>query len=219
MQLLHTCSRAHHLDLELVMPDEMTLEWFLRLADRQSGCEDLIRRDPQLLNVSVLSLKIRWGFAGGIAPSLASLLSRTPSLTRLHMDASPYCFAIFEGEEAPPPPRGGQRWMSGGVRTDDGLRLDGLREVSVDGLKGADREECRVLELLLGSAPRSLERMCLTFRDDAAASIVDEIATEIPARFPMATGRWERCPPSVLTWIKLEDENSQPRRAKKFRGE
>ncbi|RLM86250.1 hypothetical protein C2845_PM04G21690 [Panicum miliaceum] len=125
--------------------------------------EDLIRRVPQLPNVSALSLKIRWGFGGGIAPSLASLLSRTPGLTRLRMDTSPYCFAVF----------------------------------------GEDPEECRVLEVLLGSAARSLERVSLTFGDDAAASIFDEIATDIPARFPVAAaGRWERCPPSVLTWIK-----------------
>lgn len=61
---------------------------------------------------------------------------------------------------------------------------------------------------MLGKAPRSLERMSLTFRD-AAASIVDEIATEIPVRFPMATGRWERFPPSVLTWIKLQERELQ----------
>jgi hypothetical protein len=73
----------------------------------------------------------------------------------------------------------------------------------VVGLKGEDPEECRVLEVLLGSAARSLERVSLTFGDDAVASIVDEIATDIPARFPVAAaGRWERCPPSVLTWIK-----------------
>jgi len=55
----------------------------------------LIRRVPQLPNASALSLKIRWGFGGGVAPGLASLLSRTPALTRLRVDASPYCFAVF----------------------------------------------------------------------------------------------------------------------------
>ncbi|CAN6205298.1 unnamed protein product [Urochloa humidicola] len=208
LQLLHTCSLARHLDLELVVPDKMALlNW--------GACEDLIRHVPPLPNVSVLSLKLRWGFGGGIAPILASLISTTPSLTRLHVDASPYCFSVFEGEGMPP--RRGQRWTSG-ARAVDGLRLDGLREVCVDGLKGADPEECRILELLLGSAPQSLERISLTFRD-APATIVDEIAADIQAHFSMATGRWERCSPSVLTWIKLEDENSQPRRAKKFRGE
>ncbi|RLN34318.1 hypothetical protein C2845_PM03G03530 [Panicum miliaceum] len=220
LQLLHACSLAHHLDLELVMPDETTLlNW---LGPAQGACEDLIRRVPQLPNVSALSLKIRWGFGGGIAPSLATLLSRTPSLTRLRVEASPYCFAVFEGDvPPPPPPRGWQRWTSG-VRAGGGgvpLRLDGLREVAVVGLKGEDPEECRVLDVLLGSAARSLERVSLTFRDDAAASVADEIAADIPGRFPMAAGRWERCPPSVLAWVKREDENSQPRRAKKCRGE
>ena len=111
-----------------------------------------------------------------------------------------------------------QRWTRGGVRAGGGrLRLDGLRELAVVGLKGGDPEEYRVLEVLLGSAPRSLERTSLTFRDDAAAaSIVDEIATDVPAHFSMAAGRWKCCPPRVLTWIK---ENSQPRRANKCRGE
>ncbi|CAL5063315.1 unnamed protein product [Urochloa decumbens] len=214
LQLLRACSLARHLDMELVVPDDMALlNW---LGPERGACEDLVRHVPQLPNVSVLSLKLRWGLGGGIAPSLASLLSRTPSLTRLHVDASPYCFSVFEGNKEPP--RRGQRWTSG-AHTGDGLRLDRLREVSVDGLKGADPEECRVLELLLlGSPPQSLERISLTFRD-APASIVDEIATEVQARFSMATGRWERCLPSVLTWIKLEDDNSQPRCAKKFRGE
>ncbi|CAL5073253.1 unnamed protein product [Urochloa decumbens] len=213
LQLLHTCSLARHLDMELVVPDDMALlNWLGPEVGTRGACEDLVRHVPQLPNVSVLSLKLRWGFGGGIAPSLVSLLSRPPSLTRLHVDASPYCFSVFEGnkEPPPPPPRRGQRWTSG-AHTGDGLRLDRLREVSVDGLKGADPEECRVLELLLlGSPPQSLERISLTFRD-APASIVDEIATEVQARFSMATGRWERCPPSVLTWIKLEDDNSQPR--------
>ncbi|XP_025804114.1 uncharacterized protein LOC112883098 isoform X1 [Panicum hallii] len=94
LQLLHACSLAHHLDLELVMPDEMSrLLYWLGPAE-QGACGDLIRRVPQLPNVSALSLRIRWGFGGGIAPSLASLLSRTPGLTRLRMDASPYCFAV-----------------------------------------------------------------------------------------------------------------------------
>jgi len=85
-----------------------------------------------------------------------------------------------------------QRWTRGGVRAGGGrLRLDGLRELAVVGLKGGDPEEYRDLEVLLGSAPRSLERTSLTFRDDAAAaSIVDEIATDVPAaRFPTAAGR------------------------------
>jgi len=86
----------------------------------------------------------------------------------------------------------------------------------VVGLKGEDPEEYRVLKLLLGSASPSLERVSLTFRDDAAASIVDEIATDVPAHFSMAAGRWKCCPPRVLTWIK---QNSQPRRANKCRGE
>lgn len=75
--------------------------------------------------------------------------------------------------------------------------------MSVDGLKGTDSEEHRLVKLLLASAPPSLERMTLTFRD-AAASIVDEIATEIPVHFPMATaGRWDRCTTSVLTWTRV----------------
>ncbi|XP_039797779.1 putative F-box/LRR-repeat protein At3g28410 [Panicum virgatum] len=201
LQLLHACSQAHHLDLELVMPDETTLLNWLGPAEH-GACEDLIRRVPQLPNASALSLKIRWGFGGGVAPSLASLLSRTPALTRLRVDASPYCFAVFEGDEPPPRPRGWQRWTSGVRAGDDGLRLDSLREVAVVGLKGEDPEEYRVLKLLLGSASPSLERVSLTFRDDAAASIVDEIATDVPTRFSMAAGRWKCCPPRVLTWIK-----------------
>ncbi|KAF8780784.1 hypothetical protein HU200_000724 [Digitaria exilis] len=95
MQLLRACSVAHHLDLELVMPDEMTL-LSRRLGPENKGAgEDLIRYVPQLPNVSVLSLKLRWGFGGGIAPSLASILSRTPSLTRLRMELNPYCFAVY----------------------------------------------------------------------------------------------------------------------------
>ncbi|KAL6656350.1 hypothetical protein ACP70R_007176 [Stipagrostis hirtigluma subsp. patula] len=212
VQLLHKCSLAEHLAMELVMPDEMALlNW---LGPEQGACEDLIRHVPQLPNVSVLSLKLSWGFGGNIGPSLASLLSRAPSLTRLRIDASPYCFTVTESKEAAPPPCGEYQW--GHSRKDGELRLDRLREVSVDGLKGTDCEEYRVLELLLGSVPTSLERLSLTFCG-TAASIFDKIATEIPKHFPMAAGRWDRCPPSVLTWSMMQGKNSQAREAKKLR--
>ena len=167
-----------------------------------------------------LSAKDRRRSASTVATrSLASLLSRALGLTRLRVDASPYCFAVFvllmhstiairienkpthdvmpfhapaATSSAAAAARMTQRWTRGGVRAGGGrLRLDGLRELAVVGLKGGDPEEYRVLEVLLGSAPRSLERTSLTFRDDAAAaSIVDEIATDVPAaRFPTAAGR------------------------------
>jgi hypothetical protein len=104
------------------------------------------------------------------------------------------------GEEAAPPRGKQQQWKRSDVGAD--VRLDGLREMSVDGLKGTDSEEHGLVQLLLASAPPSLERMSLTFRD-AAASIVDEIAAEIPVHFPTATGRWDRCTTSVLTWTRV----------------
>ncbi|XP_034600002.2 uncharacterized protein [Setaria viridis] len=208
-QLLRSCALAvDQLDMELVVPDEMALlNWLGDPAEARATCEDLIRHVPALPYVRVLSLKIRWGFGGGgVAPRLASFLSRTPSLTRLRIDASSYCLTVYEGEEAAaPPPRGKQQqWKRSDVGADEQsrVRLDGLREMSVDGLKGTDSEEHRLVQLLLASAPPSLERMSLTFRD-AAASIVDEIAAEIPVHFPMATGRWDRCTTSVLTWTRV----------------
>lgn len=112
------------------------------------------------------------------------------------------------------PPQVDHRW--GRVRTDDRLHHDGLRLINVDGLMGTDLEEYNVIELLLGSVPPSLERMPLRF-GDAAAAIVDEVAAEITARFPMANGSWARCPPNVLTWNKVQELNLQPRCLKKFR--
>uniref|UniRef100_K3YKT3 FBD domain-containing protein n=1 Tax=Setaria italica TaxID=4555 RepID=K3YKT3_SETIT len=171
-QLLRSCALAvDQLDMELVVPDEMALlNWLGDPAEARATCEDLIRHVPALPYVRVLSLKIRWGFGGGgVAPRLASFLSRTPSLTRLRIDASPHCLTVYEGEEAAaPPPRGKQQqWKRSDVGADEQsrVRLDGLREMSVDGLKGTDSEEHRLVQLLLASAPPSLERMSLTFRD------------------------------------------------------
>uniref|UniRef100_A0A0E0RJS0 F-box domain-containing protein n=1 Tax=Oryza rufipogon TaxID=4529 RepID=A0A0E0RJS0_ORYRU len=198
-QLLRSCSLAvGHLDMELVMPEDMALaNW---LGGGGGACEDLIRHLPELPRVTVLSLNIRWSFAsgggGGIAASLASLLSKTPSLTRLHIRTSPYCFSVFVCSlivSCRPETR----------KPRLGRRLDSLREVSVDGLTGGDREEYSVVvELLLATiVPPSLERMSLAFHGHAAPAIIDDIAREIPLHFPiMATGRWERSPPSAVTW-------------------
>ncbi|KAM0921481.1 hypothetical protein ACQ4PT_006860 [Festuca glaucescens] len=100
------------------------------------------------------------------------------------------------------PPRVKYPW--GFVRTHEKLsRLDCVREISIDGLKGMDEQEFRIIELLLGAAPPLLERMSLKF-DDTATLIVDDIAAEIQAHFPgpMATGRWVRIRSTVLTWTK-----------------
>lgn len=96
-QLLRSCALAvARLDMELVVPDEMALlNWLGAPEARATPCEDLIRHVPALPCVRVLSLKIRWGFGGGVAPCLASFLSRTPSLTRLRIDASPYCLTVY----------------------------------------------------------------------------------------------------------------------------
>uniref|UniRef100_A0A0E0ERN0 F-box domain-containing protein n=1 Tax=Oryza meridionalis TaxID=40149 RepID=A0A0E0ERN0_9ORYZ len=213
MQLLQSCSFVvGHLDMELVMPDEMTLlNWLgtqpAEAAGSDTGvCEDLIRRVPELPRVTVLSLNIRWSFTGGggIAPSLASLLSRTPSLTRLHIHTRPYCFSDSQEGEAQ---QSWHTWLSkdGDIsRRSLGRPLGCLREVRVDGLTGADREECRLVELLLTTiAPPSLETMSLAFLRHAVSFIIEDIAREIPVHFPMmATGRWERSPLNVLTWKK-----------------
>ena len=70
-------------------------------------------------------------------------------------------------------------------------RLESLREVSVRGLRGTDGEECRLVEVLLGAVPPSIERISLAFRDGTAASVVDEIAAGLRANFPMS-GRWTK---------------------------
>ncbi|KAK3132913.1 hypothetical protein QOZ80_6AG0529460 [Eleusine coracana subsp. coracana] len=147
LQLLGTCFLADHLDLELIMPDDMTL--------------------------------LNW-----LGPE--------------------------EGQHVPPP-QGDHRW--GRVRTDDRLHHDWLRDINVDGLKGTDPEEYGLIELLLRTVPPSLERMSLRFRD-AKSAVVDEVAAEITARFPMATGSWARCPPNVLTWSRDVSPSSseQPNR-------
>jgi len=98
-QLLRSCALAvDRLDMELVVPDEMALLNWLGAppaAEARATCEDLIRHVPALPCVRVLSLKIRWGFGGGVGPCLASFLSRTPSLTRLRIDASTYCLTVY----------------------------------------------------------------------------------------------------------------------------
>lgn len=96
-QLLRSCALAvDRLDMELVVPDEMALlNWVGAPAEARATCEDLIRHVPALPCVRVLSLKIRWGFGGGVTSRLASFLSRTPSLTRLRIYASPYCLTVY----------------------------------------------------------------------------------------------------------------------------
>uniref|UniRef100_A0A0E0BV00 F-box domain-containing protein n=1 Tax=Oryza glumipatula TaxID=40148 RepID=A0A0E0BV00_9ORYZ len=229
-QLLRSCSLAvGHLDMELVMPDDMALANWLG-GSGGGACEDLIRHLPELPRVTVLSLNIRWSFAGGggggIAASLASLLSKTPSLTRLHIRTSPYCFSVFEGQEeveaVAVAARGSwHMWMTDGE--DDsrkprlGRRLDSLREVSVDGLTGGDREEYSVVvELLLATiVPPSLERMSLAFHGHAAPAIIDDIAREIPLHFPIIPYHGDR-PLGTLPAerahmeIKLDDSSSAP---------
>ncbi|KAL6845653.1 hypothetical protein ACP4OV_024476 [Aristida adscensionis] len=199
VQLLRACSAVEHLGLDLVMPDQMALlNW---LGPDQGSCEeeDLLRHVPQLPNVRVLSLTIRWGIGGNIVPSLASLLSRFPRLTGLCIDSSPYCLTVLEGQGAVRRLR--WQYQFGGARADGEklLQLDSLREISIDGLKGTDREECRVMELLLADALPSLQRVSLKFHA-TAMPVNDEIADEIRERFPMSTGSWTRPTSSVLAW-------------------
>ncbi|KAM0921480.1 hypothetical protein ACQ4PT_006860 [Festuca glaucescens] len=200
VQLLRACSLTQYLHLDFIVPDETTLRNWSG-PEPEGSCEDLMAYVPQLPGVSVLSLKIRWGFYGSIGQSLVSLLSRVPSVKRLHILSSPYCRTVLESQDVLPP-RVKYPW--GFVRTHEKLsRLDCVREISIDGLKGMDEQEFRIIELLLGAAPPLLERMSLKF-DDTATLIVDDIAAEIQAHFPgpMATGRWVRIRSTVLTWTK-----------------
>ncbi|CAN6197206.1 unnamed protein product [Urochloa humidicola] len=200
LQLLKACSLVQHLGLDLVIPDQMALLNWLG-PGQQASCEDLLSYVPQLPNVSVASLTLSWGYGGNIiAPSLASFLSRLPNVTRLNIDSSPYCFTVLEAQGAVGP-RG--QYLRGDKKDDEKtqhLRLDSLREISVDGLKGTDRGECAVLELLLADAQLpSLHRVSLSFCD-VSTPVVVEIAGEVRARFPMAAGRWTRPAPTVLAW-------------------
>ncbi|KAF7066708.1 hypothetical protein CFC21_072648 [Triticum aestivum] len=101
MQLLQACSlTTQHLELDLVLPDEMTLDNWLGPEERGS-CEDLMRYVPPLPRVTVLSLKVRWGVSGGdIGPCLASVLSRVPSVATIHVEPAPYCLTVLVRENS-----------------------------------------------------------------------------------------------------------------------
>ncbi|KAI4989101.1 hypothetical protein ZWY2020_036418 [Hordeum vulgare] len=97
MQLLQACSlTTQHLELDLVMPDEMALHNWLGPEERGS-CEDLMRYVPPLPRVTVLSLTVRWGIGGdvGVGPCLASLLSRVPSVATIYVHPAPYSLTVL----------------------------------------------------------------------------------------------------------------------------
>ncbi|KAF7059992.1 hypothetical protein CFC21_066820 [Triticum aestivum] len=201
MQLLQACSlTTQHLELDLVLPDEMTLDNWLGPEERGS-CEDLMRYVPPLPRVTVLSLKVRWGVGGDVGPCLASLLSRTPSVATIYVEPDPYCLAVLGGEVVP---RGECRWGRCADERSSGSPLGSLREIVVHGLRGTDGEECSLVKVLLGTVPPSIERISLGFHDATAASVVDEIADELRAHFPTATaGCWtRRACPTTLEWTK-----------------
>ncbi|XP_073354759.1 2-methylpropanoate--CoA ligase CCL4-like [Aegilops tauschii subsp. strangulata] len=158
--LLQACSlTTEHLELDLVLPDEMTLDNWLGPEERGSpACEDLMRHVPPLPRVTVLSLKVRWGIGGDVGPCLASLLSRVPSVATIHVGPAPYCLTVLGGAVVP---RGECRWGRCVDERSSGGQLGSLREIVVHGLRGTDGEECSLVEVLLGTVPPSIERISL----------------------------------------------------------
>ncbi|KAM3259031.1 hypothetical protein ACQJBY_050662 [Aegilops geniculata] len=203
MQLLQACSlTTEQLELDLVLPDEMTLDNWLGPEERGSpACEDLMRHVPPLPRVTVLSLKVRWGIGGDVGPCLASLLSRVPSVATIHVEPAPYCLTVLGGAVVP---REEYRWGRCVDERSSGGQLGSLREIVVHGLRGTDGEECSLVEVLLGTVPPSIERISLRFHDATAASVVDKIAAELRAHFPPATaGCWTTTSCSTtLEWTK-----------------
>ncbi|CAM0952479.1 unnamed protein product [Alopecurus aequalis] len=199
-RLLGACSlTTEYLDLDLVLPDEMSLlNW---LGPDQSSREDLMSYVPPLPRVTVLSLTVRWGLGADVRPCLASLLSRVPNVTTLYVDSAPYCLTVLQSAV---PVRAEYRWGRVVCADEKVSLLESLREVSVRGLRGTDGEECRLVEVLLGALPPSIERISLAFRDGTAASVVGEIAAGLQANFPLATsGRWTKMERSTgLEWTK-----------------
>jgi hypothetical protein len=96
-QLLQACSlTTEYLELDLLLPDEMTLlNWLGPEEMASSSCEDLMTYVPKLPRVTVLSLTVRWGIHANVVPCLASLLSRVPSVTTLYVDSAPYCITVL----------------------------------------------------------------------------------------------------------------------------
>ncbi|XP_024310417.1 FBD-associated F-box protein At4g13985-like [Brachypodium distachyon] len=94
IQLLRAFSvTAEQLELDLILPDDMTL---LNWAGQAAGGEDLLSYVPRLPRVSALSLNgLRWGLGCSVRPSLAELLSRVPNVTRLYVESNPYCRTVF----------------------------------------------------------------------------------------------------------------------------
>ncbi|KAK1632356.1 hypothetical protein QYE76_006671 [Lolium multiflorum] len=190
-QLLQACSlTTEYLELDLLLPDEMTLLNWLGPEEMaaSSSCEDLMTYAPKLPRVTVLSLTVRWGLHANVVPCLASLLSRVPSVTTLYVDSAPYCITVLSAL----PHRGEYRWGRA-LCADQKMSLDSLREVSVRGLRGTDAQECKLVDFLLGAVSPSTNRISLAFRDGTAEHTVDEIAAELPTNFPIATpGRWAK---------------------------
>jgi hypothetical protein len=96
-QLLQACSlTTEYLELDLLLPDEMTLlNWLGPEARASSSCEDLMTYVPKLPRVTVLSLTVRWRIHANVVPCLASPLSRVPSVTTLYVDYAPYCITVL----------------------------------------------------------------------------------------------------------------------------
>lgn len=125
IQLLRAFSvTAEQLELDLILPDDMTL---LNWAGQAAGGEDLLSYVPRLPRVSALSLNgLRWGLGCSVRPSLAELLSRVPNVTRLYVESNPYCRTVFESQGTVPP-RGEYQWGCVDVGAEEKLRLNSLR--------------------------------------------------------------------------------------------